>query len=332
MRNVVIIGSGPAGLTAALYTARANLNPLVIEGLEAGGQLMMTTHVENFPGFQDGILGPGTVDLSYQQVGRSLQKLTLFSKDAGTELDNLLLGTEFDAFESSWLDPNDDQRIRLAANGRLFLPYSGRHHAIGTDPIAHRLNISRIDNARLVSERSFQVSDEIIRTTSIDDNRALAFANSAAYFVDRTSGEWALSTLRELFVPFATYRLNDNGDLYARIDRVGSRCRVTTHKGDPNIFESAQLAEAIVTCGDYDAPTGKGSNVLFNQTRTGVRISPDGLSIQLLSAEEADALLKKEAPKGFCYIPNSTPNHQVMRIQFLETIPSEILCEQPATK
>ena len=123
-RQVVIIGSGPAGLTAALYTARANLKPLLIEGLEAGGQLMLTTMVENWPGFRDGIMGPELMGVMREQAQRfgaeilggdvtsvNLRRrpftITLAEGQAITT-DSLIIATGASA---RWLDIGSDRRL-----------------------------------------------------------------------------------------------------------------------------------------------------------------------------------------------------------------------------
>lgn len=84
MEEVIIIGSGPAGLTAAIYLAREGFNPLMITGVEAGGQLLLTTTVENFPGFPDGIYGNELIDLMHEQARKSGTK---FIGENVTEVD-----------------------------------------------------------------------------------------------------------------------------------------------------------------------------------------------------------------------------------------------------
>jgi thioredoxin reductase (NADPH) len=123
-RNVVVIGSGPAGLTAALYTARANLTPLLIEGLDAGGQLMLTTMVENWPGYRDGIMGPDLMAEMRAQAERfgtetvqgNVTKLDLgrqpfvvtFDDGKSVSAEAVILATGASA---RWLDIGSDRKL-----------------------------------------------------------------------------------------------------------------------------------------------------------------------------------------------------------------------------
>jgi hypothetical protein len=157
-----------------------------------------------------GILGPGTVNFTSSGVQRNLQKITLFSQDKANEVDNILLGTEFNAsFVQTWLGVADDQRIRLDWDSqRLFLPYSGYHQAPQGpfNPATHRLNITAVGvGTGLSSEMTFDLAEDIVRTVSIDSSptagRALAFGDSSIYALGQDTQGWSVDALEEFATP-----------------------------------------------------------------------------------------------------------------------------------
>ncbi|MCL5009031.1 MAG: FAD-dependent oxidoreductase, partial [Patescibacteria group bacterium] len=124
MHKVIIIGSGPAGLTAAIYAARAELKPLVIAGLNPGGQLMQTTEVENFPGFPKGVMGPDLMNSMMDQAKRFGSEL-VYENVVGVDFSGQPLKvktdkTEYSApavivatgAEANWLNLESEQRLR----------------------------------------------------------------------------------------------------------------------------------------------------------------------------------------------------------------------------
>ncbi len=123
-RKVVVLGSGPAGYTAAIYAGRAGLRPLVLKGLEAGGQLMLTTEVENYPGFPDGIMGPELMDAMEKQAARfdaeilatsatrvdlSARPFTVWAGEQSWRTRTLIIATGASA---RWLGVPGEQRLR----------------------------------------------------------------------------------------------------------------------------------------------------------------------------------------------------------------------------
>ena len=182
-KKVAVVGSGPAGLTAALYASRSSLQPIVVEGLKAGGQLMITTDVENYPGFPDGIMGPEIIEKFKAQAERfgtefvygDVTKVHVDSRPFEVELDDdpedrisadtIIIGTGADA---KWLGIPDEERL-MGYGHRVYKNYDPRARIIkdaaydvfavtGTNPlldIALKLEEVALSDDYFVSRRLY---------------------------------------------------------------------------------------------------------------------------------------------------------------------------------
>lgn len=209
-RAVVVIGTGPAGLTAALYSGRANLNPLVIEGIEAGGQLMLTTMVENWPGYRDGILGPDLMTELRAQAGRfgaefvqgdvasvdtSARPFKIQVGKTAYTADALIVATGASA---KWLDLGVDKQLSgrgvstcATCDGYFF---KGKHVAVvggGDTAMEEAIYLSKLaSQVTVIHRRDTLRASKVMQDKALNDPKISFVWNSAVTDIkDITKGE-----------------------------------------------------------------------------------------------------------------------------------------------
>ncbi len=281
-----------------------------------------------------GILGPGTVSFTSSGVARNLQKITLFSQDNASEVDNVLLGTEYNAdFTQTWLGTSDDQRIRLDwGSQRLFMPYAGYLNTpqASFNPPAHRLNITAVGvGTGLSSEMTFDPIEDIVRTVSIDSSptggSALGFGDSSIYAFNQDTQGWSMDVLEEYATPFAVYRIDDTGDIHARIDRIGSRCLISTFSGSLNAFGPTPLASGpTLACPESESPLAIGLDIVFSSSSTGWRLSQDGTSITAMTADEVKEALTHVRNDVYCALDGTKSDGTP--VPYLDAVPASVWC------
>jgi len=209
-RAVVVIGTGPAGLTAALYSGRANLSPLVIEGIEAGGQLMLTTMVENWPGYRDGILGPDLMTELRAQAGRfgaqfvqgdvasvdtSARPFKIQVGKTAYTADALIVATGASA---KWLDLGVDKQLSgrgvstcATCDGYFF---KGKHVAVvggGDTAMEEAIYLSKLaSQVTVIHRRDTLRASKVMQDKALNDPKISFVWNSAVTDIkDITKGE-----------------------------------------------------------------------------------------------------------------------------------------------
>jgi thioredoxin reductase (NADPH) len=218
-RQVVVIGSGPAGLTAALYTARANLAPLVIEGVEAGGQLMLTTMVENWPGYRDGILGPDLMTemrVQAERFGAQIIQGDVASLDLSARPFRIQVGkTTYTAqalimatgASAKWLDLGVDKQLSgrgvstcATCDGFFF---KGKHVAVvggGDTAMEEAIYLAKLaSHVTVIHRRDTLRASKVMQDKALNDPKISFIWNTAVTDIkDVTKGEVSSLVLANL--------------------------------------------------------------------------------------------------------------------------------------